>query len=230
MEVDELYRLLDTSYDVEGWWPAESPWEMMVGAILVQQTTWKSVVEVLDKLRAKGLLDVDAMDAVPLAELEVLVRPAGFYHQKARNLKALAAHLRAHHRSDPLDLLRQDTGTARRELRSLPGIGNETADVILLFAGGRPCFIAARYVSRVLQRTGMCHSDDYLEVQRFMESRLEPDPAMDARYYALLVQHARTTCRSMPLCGACALSKECAFSSGRGTAGSPPRRRTPARR
>lgn len=230
MKVDELCRRLEATYDVKGWWPSESPWEIMVGAILVQQTTWESVAGALEKLRARGLLDVDAMCSAPLDQLEAIVRPTGFYRQKARNVKALASHLRTCHGSDPMHLLGQDAEAARNELLSLPGIGNETADAILLFAGGRPCFIAAGYVSRVLGRTGILRSDDYMEVRRFMEARLEPDPARYARCYALLVQHARTTCRSRPRCDTCVLSAECAFSSGRGTAGSPPRRRTPARR
>jgi len=230
LEVDDLYRRLDAHYSVEDWWPAESPWEIMVGAILVQQTNWESVAGVLEALRSRGLLDVDAIDELPQEELEAILRPTGFFRQKAKNIKAMASYLRAHHRSDPMHLLCQDTEAARRELLSLPGIGNETADVILLFAGGKPCFIAAAYVSRVLGRTGMLDSGDYQEVKGLMESCLEPDPAKYARFYALLVQHARTTCRSRPKCDACVLSSECAFSSGRGTAGSRPLRRTSARR
>ena len=230
MKVDDIYRRLDAHYSVEGWWPAESPWEIMVGAILVQQTNWESVTVALRELRARGLLDVDAMDDMPQEELETILRPTGFYRQKARNIKALSSYLRVNHHSDPMHLLCQDTEAARRELLTLPGIGNETADVILLFAGGRPCFIAAAYVSRVLGRVGTLSSDDYSEVKKFMESCLEPDPVKYARFYALLVQHARTTCRSRPKCGACVLSSECAFSSGRGTAGCRPPRRTPARR
>lgn len=230
MEVDDLYRRLDAHYSVDGWWPAESPWEIMVGAILVQQTNWENVAGVLEALRARELLDVAAIDELPQEELETILRPTGFFRQKARNIKALASYLRTHHRSDPMRLLCQDTEAARRELLSLPGIGNETADVILLFAGGRPCFVAAAYVSRVLGRVGILSSDDYGEIKRYMESCLEPDPVKYARFYALMVQHARTTCRSRPRCDACVLGGECAFSSGKGTAGSRPPRRTPARR
>jgi endonuclease-3 related protein len=230
LEVDELLRRLDAHYSVEGWWPAESPWEIMVGAIMVQQTNWESVAGVLEVLRGRDLLEVDAMDAMPLADLEAMIRPTGFYRQKSRNLRALASFLKKEHRSDPMDLLCQDTEAARRELLSLPGIGNETADVILLFAGGRPCFIAAGYVSRILGRTGILRSENYHEVRRFMEACLEPDPERYAHYYALLVQHARTTCRSRPRCDACVLSAECELNRGKGTAGSPPRRRTPAKR
>jgi endonuclease III related protein len=184
----------------------------MVGAILTQQTTWESVEKVLKELRDRALLSVKAITRLPPAELESLLRPAGFYRQKARNIRALALYLEENYDSDPNRLLSQDLFTARSELLSLPGIGNETADVILLFAGSRPKFVAAVYVSRVLKRLGIFDSDDYLEVQRFMESQVLPDPRRYAHLYALLVHHARTTCRARPRCEACFLRGECGFS------------------
>jgi endonuclease-3 related protein len=230
LEVDDLYRRLSAHYNVEGWWPAESPWEIMIGAILTQQTAWENVEKVLGELKRRGLLTVDAIARMPVEELESIIRPAGFYRQKARNIKALASYLEQKHSADPMGILSKDLGEARVELLSLPGIGNETADVMLLFAGGKPCFIAAAYVSRVLGRLGILDSEDYIEVKRFMESRLEPDPAKYARYYALMVQHARATCRPEPRCATCVLSGECAFISEIGTGGSPPRRRMPGKR
>jgi endonuclease-3 related protein len=184
----------------------------MVGAILTQQTTWESEEKVLNEMKRRDLLSVDALARLPLEELESLLRPAGFYRQKARNLHALAVYLEKNYDSDPDALLAQDLFEARAELLSLPGIGNETADVILLFAGSRPKFVAAVYVSRVLKRLGIFDSDDYREVQRFMESKVLPDPRRYAHLYALLVHHARTTCRSRPKCETCFLRGECSFS------------------
>ncbi len=182
-----------------------------MGAILTQQTTWESVEKVLDNLKRRGLMSIEAIVRLPPGELESLLRPAGFYRQKARNIRALAAYLEKNYASDPGSLLSKDLFEARAELLSLPGVGNETADVILLFAGSRPKFVAAVYVSRVLKRLGIFDSDDYLEVQRFMESRVLPDPRRYAHLYALLVHHARTTCRSRPRCEACFLRGECEF-------------------
>ncbi|MDW5562285.1 MAG: hypothetical protein SA339_03590 [Methanomassiliicoccus sp.] len=230
MEVEDLLHRLESAYDVEDWWPADSPWEVMVGAILTQQTVWESAEKVLDEMKKRGLMTVEGIDRLPIGELETLLRPAGFYRQKARSLKALATHIRERYASDPRGLLTKETEKARKELLSIRGIGNETADAILLFAAGRPCFVAAKYVSRTLGRLGMIDSRDYIEVQRFLECRLEPDPAGYAKYYALFVQHARSTCRTRPRCEACTLHDDCSFSPGRETAGSPPRPRTRARR
>jgi endonuclease-3 related protein len=212
MDVEELHRRLAENYDVVGWWPAESPWEVMVGAILTQQTTWESVARVLGEMKKREALSVQAIDRLEPAELEAMVRPTGFYRQKARNVKALASYISRNYGGDPVGLLSKDAGEARRELLSLPGIGNETADAILLFAGKRPQFIAAVYVSRVLRRLDIFDSEDYHEVQRFVESSLPPDPREYAQLYALLVQHARTTCRSRPRCASCFLRARCRFS------------------
>ena len=212
MDVDELYRRLAAHYDVGDWWPAGSPWEVMVGAILTQQTAWENAERVLGELERRRLLTVDGIAALPIGELEKIVRPAGFYRQKARNIKAMARHLQQRYGSDPMGLLSKEVGEAREELLSLPGVGNETADAMLLFAGGRPRFVAAVYVSRILTRLEVFGSEDYGEVQRFIESRMVPDPSKYAHLYALMVQHARTTCRSRPRCGACFLRPECGFS------------------
>jgi len=209
MELEELFRRLDACYDVSGWWPAESRWEVMVGAILVQQTTWESVVKVLESMRRRGILDVDAVASMPLGELERLVRPAGFYRQKAARLQHLARYLRERYGSDPGGILDKGTEEARAELLSLPGIGEETADAILLFGGRRPRFIAAAYVRRTFDRLGILSSSDYGEVQRFVEARVPPDPDRYARCYALLVHHARTACRSRPRCAGCCLRDAC---------------------
>jgi endonuclease III related protein len=216
LDLVRLFALLRQHYELGTWWDAGSAWEVMVGAILVQQTNWTNVERVIDHLKEEGLLDVEAIAAVDISSLERAIRPAGFYHQKANRLKALARYLQERHRSDPIELLDQGIAEARGQLLALPGIGNETADAILLFAGKRPKFIAAAYVRRILQRLELLDSDDYREVQQFVESAIAPDPAQYAHLYALMVHHARTICRSTPRCDRCFLSDHCRF---RGTAG-----------
>jgi endonuclease-3 related protein len=220
MNVLVMFDRLAAEYDLEDWWPADSPWEVMVGAILVQQTAWENVDSVIGMMKERGLMTVDAVDTLPLGVLQKMLRSVGCYRQKARNLKALAAHLKDRHRSNPMDLLTQETGQARKELMSLPGIGEETADVILLFAGDRPRFVAAAYVSRILERTGTFSSSRYGQVQEFVSSHLKSEPRLFRHFFALLVHHARTVCRTKPRCQECCLRHDCSFTTSTGTVGS----------
>lgn len=211
MELEEMLDRLSECHDVSGWWPAGSEWEVMVGAILVQQTTWESVEKVLAALKERGALDVEAMASMALEELQEIVRPAGFYRQKASRIQGLARYIVREHSSDPHRLLEGSADDGRKELLTQPGIGEETADAILLFAGRRPRFIAAAYVRRLLGRLGILSSDDYGEVQRFLESELPRDAELYMRSYALMVHHSRTVCRSRPRCHACCLGDRCRF-------------------
>ncbi|NLK25799.1 MAG: hypothetical protein GX307_04395 [Euryarchaeota archaeon] len=181
----------------------------MVGAILVQQTAWENVVKVIDDMKDRGVLDVDVMATMLQEELEEIVRPAGFYRQKSARLQHLAQHIQKNHASDPRKMLRGPTRDVRKELLSLPGIGEETSDAILLFGGGHPKFIAAAYIQRILGRLGILDSNNYGEVQRFVETALPPEPKVYARLYALMVHHARNVCRSRPQCMSCCLRDAC---------------------
>ena len=211
MDLQRLLELLDETYDVKNWWPSESTFEVMVGAILTQQTTWESVAKVLEVLRSKGLLDVGQMASCDLHLLEVIVRPAGFYRQKAKRIKGLAEYLRDRHSSDPLSLLRGPTDLLRQELLSLEGIGKETADSILVYGAGREKFVAAAYSARILRRTGVFQSDDYDEMQTFVETTLQGGSRAFRDLYALMVQLSKDVCRKVPDCDRCPLRSECCY-------------------
>ena len=211
MDIYKLLELLRGAYDVRDWWRTESAFEVMVGAVLTQQTTWESVARVLEQLRSEGLLDVDRMASVDQQRLESIIRPAGFYRQKAKRIKGLAQYLEKRHTSDPLSLLSGPTDSIRRELLSMPGIGKETADSILVFGAGRAKFVAAAYSARVLGRSGVFCSDDYDEIQTFVETAL-PDHDDLRDLYSLIVQLSRVVCRPVPSCGRCPLAAECRYS------------------
>ncbi|OPY31241.1 MAG: endonuclease III [Methanomassiliicoccales archaeon PtaU1.Bin124] len=210
MDLEELISALSEEYDLGVWWPSESPFEVMVGAILTQQTNWNSVSRSLEMMRRGGLLEVDKMAECDLAVLEEMVRPTGFYRQKASRLRSMAGHIQRNHGSDVSSLLQGETMKVREELLSLPGIGNETADSILLFGAGRPKFVAAAYVSRLLDRTGIFSSKDYMDLQGFVESELPPDVTAYRRTYALCVHHCQRSCLRRPRCNACAIAGRCA--------------------
>lgn len=209
MDLEGLYRCLSDRYDVGIWWPSDSPFEVMVGAILTQQTNWNNVSRSLDMLRGAGLLEVDRLASCDLGALEGMVRPTGFYRQKAARLKAMAEHVRLAHGSDVGSFLSGELTAVRNELLELPGIGPETADSILLFAGSRPKFVAAAYVDRVLQRTGIYEAEGYEDLQRFVESNVVPEVHRYRHLYALCVHHCQQACLKRPRCDTCVLSPEC---------------------
>jgi len=216
MDLRTMYERLGSRFKVDNWWPAESEFEIMIGAILTQQTSWENVEGVIADMKANNLLDVDSLVKVDNDTLEEVIMPAGFYRQKASRIKGLAEYIKVHYDSDPLAILGQPLEEARRELLSIRGIGEETADSMLLFAGHRPKFVAASHVTRILQRTGILDSEDYGEIQRYVESIVPPKPEIYAKFYALLVQLAKTHCKARPVCKGCPLEQECAFSARRG--------------
>lgn len=209
MDLDLLYTRLQEHFEVEDWWPSESAFEVMVGAILTQQTNWDNVEKSLNELRRMGLLEPSKLAQADSNVLEEAIRSCGFYRQKAERIRGLALHIQLEYGGMPELLLNKEIGSAREELLSLKGVGKETADSILLFAGMRPKFVAAAYVLRILSRTGLLYSTDYDEVQRYVESRFSNDPADLGRLYALLVQLAKTHCRPYPRCEGCPLELEC---------------------
>jgi endonuclease-3 related protein len=219
MDLQRLLELLRGTYDVHDWWPAESPFEVMVGAILVQQTNWATVEKVLGRLRSEGLLDVGQLASCDLAKLESIVRPAGFFRQKAKRIKDLAGHIRDRHGSDPMTLLGGPTDTVRTELMSLHGIGRETADSILVFGAGKEKFVAAAYSVRVLNRTGVFRSDGYDEIQSYVESNLKGGQKAFHDLYALMVQLCQDTCLAVPNCEGCSLRMECEYPTASGIRG-----------
>jgi endonuclease III related protein len=216
MDLTRLLQLLREEYDVHRWWPSESPFEVMVGAILVQQTSWEGVAKVLDQLRSEGLLQVDRMASCDIEALEVIIRPVGFYRQKTKRIKGLAEHIRDRHGSDPNSMLEGPTEDIRGELLSLTGIGKETADSILVFAAGRAKFVAAAYSVRILGRTGVFRSQDYDEIQAFVEDRLKGGPKEYRDLYALMVQHSKDVCLASPACERCPIRSDCEYPTAPG--------------
>ncbi|MDD3398145.1 MAG: hypothetical protein PHW93_00895 [Candidatus Methanomethylophilaceae archaeon] len=213
--IEEVLSLLRNEYDVQSWWPSSSAFEVALGAILTQQTRWENVLLCLDSLRDHGLLDVERLAETDIHILEELVRPCGFYRQKAHRLQSLARHVLDTHGGEISHMLQGELDECREELLSLPGIGPETADSILLYGGGRPVFVASSYCLRVLNRTGACSSQDYEAMRKKMEEELGPDSLALGDLYALLVELAKEHCRKLPICRGCPLETRCSFKAGR---------------
>lgn len=212
----DVYRRLDAMHAWRGWhwWPDGEPFEVIVGCILVQNTAWTNVERALDRLRAARVLDPIAMDALPLPELEELVRPSGQYRQKARKLQAFLALVRAH--GDLESLLAIPASELRPLLLATFGIGPETADAIICYAARQQALVIDAYTMRIFGRLGIGpESADYAVWQRFLVGQLSADCPGDkrelfARYHALIVMHAKHLCRKRaPKCRECALAPDC---------------------
>ncbi len=215
----QIYQQLDEMHAWRGWhwWPDGEPFEVIVGAILVQNTSWTNVERALDRLRAADALSVEAMDGLSEEALEELVRASGQYRTKAKKLRAFIALVREH--AGLAELLALDGTTMRAELLATWGIGPETADAIVLYAGKQPAFVIDAYTQRVMSRLGEgpVSTTDYATWQRFFTERLEPDRDLWARYHALIVLHCKHLCRKRdPKCGECTLARECGYAQAEG--------------
>jgi endonuclease III related protein len=204
--IERVFERLFYVHGPQHWWPADSPFEVIVGAILTQNTTWKNVKQAIGKLRDNGLLTADAINAVPLQSLATLIRSSGYYNQKAQKLKAFCKHVQYHWGGNLDDFLGQDMAKLREELLSLHGIGPETSDSIILYAGHQPTFVVDAYTYRIFHRHGWIpEAISYEELRSFFMEALAPDAAFFQEYHALLVRTGHLYCRSKPACAPCPL-------------------------
>jgi endonuclease-3 related protein len=202
-----LYRALLARHGPQGWWPARTPFEVAVGAILTQHTAWPGAARAVAALRARRLLTPRRLAGCDVVALGRLVRPAGTYRLKARRLLDFTRWLLRRFDGDFRGLRQAPLGPLRRELLAVPGLGPETADAILLYAAGRPVFVADAYTRRVLARHRLLPREAGYEAARaFLEAHLPSDPALFNEFHALLVAVAKTHCRTMARCHGCPLA------------------------
>ncbi len=206
------YRKLYDHYGPCHWWPAESPFEMSVGAILTQNTNWRNVERAIINLRSADALDAISLSALPRNRLEDLIRPAGFFRQKAARLQDFCAYLGRHYQSRLEQMLAKPLAAAREELLALKGIGPETADSILLYAGEHPSFVVDAYTGRLFQRLGLLHgTETYAEIRDLFMHSLPQEASLYNEYHALIVVHAKEHCRKQPRCAGCPLAADCRY-------------------
>ena len=195
------------AYGPQHWWPGDSPFEVMVGAVLVQNTAWKNVEKAIGNLKEEGLLEPHALYGLPVDELETLIRPAGYYRLKARRLRNLLKFVVRRCDGAVEDMFRTGASTLREELLAVNGIGPETADSILLYGGGLPEFVVDAYTYRAFSRHGWIDLDaDYHTIKDHFESHLKRDASLYNEYHALLVRLGHLHCRKTPKCEGCPLA------------------------
>ena len=204
-----LYQQLLAAYGPQpGWWPAEDPFEIAIGAILTQNTRWQNVEKALANLKQAGLLNCVALLETPPSELAAHIRPAGYYNQKAASLANLCRYLTD---AGGLTVLAQNPHhETRSALLAVKGIGPETADDILLYALHQPVFIIDLYTRRLFSRYGLIQGDErYARIQAMVEQALPTEVALYQEYHALIVQHAQHACLKKPDCTECAVQAHC---------------------
>ena len=208
----EVYHRLFRAYGPQGWWPGDSPFEIVVGAILTQATAWTNVEKAMDNLKQAEILSPCGLRDVPTDELALLIRSSGYFNVKARRLKAFIRHLWDAHNGSLESLLNSEGPALRRELLSIHGLGEETADDILLYAAVKPFFVIDAYTRRIIDRVGLyAGAGSYTEYQRFFHEALPVDTRLFNEYHALLVRHGKDVCRPTPLCEKCCLREICSF-------------------
>lgn len=206
-KIQEIYRQLHGFYGPQHWWPAESRFEVMVGAVLTQNTNWQNVSKAIDVLRERGLLDFQALNSLSRDELAPLIRSSGYYNLKAKRLKNLLAMIEHEYDGDLESFFCEDLWTARDRLLSVKGVGAETADSILLYACRQPIFVVDAYTHRIFSRHGLVPDEcDYQELQDIFMDNLPEDTALFNEYHALIVMTAKEFCRKTnPRCEECPL-------------------------
>lgn len=209
LSVRKLLEVLEAEYGDPQWWPGDSPFEIAVSAILTQRTSWRNAELAIRNLKSAGLLTPKSMAGAERSRLSNAIRPSGFHSQKSRYIQEFARFLCGRYRGD-LDAMRaRPLDEVRLELDSLPGVGPETADSILLYALRMPSFVVDAYTFRLIDRLPLDLGDKYEDVKRSFERGLELDIDRLSRMHALIVVHCKERCRMRPDCRSCPLGSFC---------------------
>jgi endonuclease III related protein len=204
--LQQVYETLLSALGPQSWWPAETPFEVVLGAILAQNTAWSNAAAAIANLGRNGLLSLDSVCGINAPQLEALIRPYGLYRQKAGKILALCRHLATKWNGSLEEFFALDMEPLRAELLSLRGIGPETADSIVLYAAFKPSFVVDTYTWRIFSRHGWVEeSISYDDLREFFMEAMDPDVALFQEFHALLVRIGHLYCRKTPLCQQCPL-------------------------
>jgi len=208
----EVYQKLLTTYGKQYWWPAETPFEVCIGAILTQNTNWQNVEKAIQNLKKHGITTPEKILTTPTHKLQLLIKPAGFYKQKSQYLKNLSAFLLQNKNIE--NLKKENTETLRKKLLKVKGIGKETADSILLYALDKEIFVIDAYTKRLFHRLKITkkENENYDKLRQLVEKSFKEHNATLEDYkefHALIVKHCKEKCRKKPTCENCSLENLC---------------------
>ncbi|MCX8031159.1 MAG: endonuclease III domain-containing protein [Thermodesulfovibrionales bacterium] len=202
----KFYNLLSAFYGPQNWWPAETPFEVIIGAILTQNTSWTNVEKAIKNLRKENLLSPEKLRDISYLQLSEIIRPSGYYRIKAQRIKAFVNFFYENYKGN-LELLKeQKIEKIRFQLLSIKGIGKETADSILLYALEKPIFVVDIYTKRLLSRHQILNfKASYEEFQALFHDQITPDVQIYNEYHALIVKVGKDFCKATPICKGCPL-------------------------
>jgi endonuclease-3 related protein len=222
-----LYKTLLERFGNLDWWPIDRSYheknvsdprfEIIVGAILTQNTAWSNVEKALTNLKSKNILDIKKLVDISIINLQNMIKPSGFFNKKAKRLKNLALYLHNNYHDNLGTFFNRDLHAIRKELLSLSGIGPETADSILLYAGNLPIFVVDAYTKRICERLPLDTIISYNEIQHYFERELSKKYSKGGltqvynELHALIVILAKNHCKKKPECSTCPLKKYCMF-------------------
>jgi endonuclease-3 related protein len=227
LNIDNLYQLLIQEFGKQNWWPIDKNYheknnsdprfEIIIGAILTQNTAWSNVKKALNNLKLRKMLNLKDISEVEIKELQLLIKPSGFFNQKAKRLKNLALHITGKYNGNFDSFFQRDLSNIRKDLLAINGIGPETADSILLYAGNMPIFVVDAYTKRICDRLPIETNKTYDKIQEFFQRELSKKYLekelikMYNELHALIVVLAKTYCKTKPECTNCPLNKYCNF-------------------
>ncbi len=206
--LERIYQKLYDDYGPQHWWPGNSAFEIIIGAILTQNTAWRNAEKAINNLKQHKALSVAAIKNIPVRELAKLIKPAGYYNQKAKKLKNFIRFLFSNYQGNIRKMQSSDLDLLRMQLLEVNGIGPETADSILLYAAAKPIFVVDAYTRRVLSRHNLISPQaSYDEIQNYFMSNMDNDVKMFNEYHALIVRLGKQVCKTKPQCEACPLKE-----------------------
>jgi endonuclease-3 related protein len=205
-----IYNTLLENFGPQGWWPAETDFEVIVGAILTQATSWSNVEKSISNLKKKGVLNPKSLHEIKAGSLAKLIKSSGYFNAKARKLKCFMDFLHCNYDGNLSVMLSQPKERLRKELLEVWGVGPETADSIILYAAHKPSFVVDAYTKRIFSRIGFLKANaSYDEVKHFFEKNLPKGVKLYKEYHALVVELGKTYCRKKPLCKECCVNRFC---------------------
>ncbi len=209
----KIYKKLLQQHGKQYWWPADSEFEVMVGAILTQNTAWTNVEKAINNLKSSNHLSEDAIISAKHSSLARLIKPSGYFNVKAKRLKSYCEWYL--NNGGYLQMKYWPTAKLRKALLQVNGVGHETADDILLYAFKRPVFVIDAYTRRIFSRLGHMKGDEvYDDLRTCFETQLPESKKLFAEYHSLIVQHGKHICKPNPDCNACSLFSSCVYKKG----------------